>query len=102
MTTFFISRHPGAVEWAGKQQLSVDQQIPHLDEKILRPGDLVIGCLPIHMVESINRKGVRYGHLSLDIPAQWRGKELTLEQMYSCNPRLEWYEVRKNGLWRSE
>jgi CRISPR-associated protein Csx16 len=43
MTTYFISRHPGAITWAARQGLAVDQQLSHLDPNIVHDGDTVIG-----------------------------------------------------------
>ena len=44
MTTWFISRHTGAIEWAKRKKLVVDRFVPHLDPAQVQPGDTVIGC----------------------------------------------------------
>jgi CRISPR-associated protein Csx16 len=31
MTTYFISRHPGAIEWARRENIDYDEQLNHLD-----------------------------------------------------------------------
>jgi CRISPR-associated protein Csx16 len=31
MTTYFITRHPGAIAWAQQQGITVDRQLGHLD-----------------------------------------------------------------------
>ena len=49
MTTWFISRHTGAMEWAKRKKLVVDQFVPHLDPTQVQPGDMVIGSLPATM-----------------------------------------------------
>ena len=95
MTTFFVSRHPGAIQWAAQEGFKVDQLVTHLDTSLIRPGDTVLGSLPVNMAAEICAQGARYFHLSLDLPAELRGKELTPEDMRQCGARLEEYDVRK-------
>ena len=85
MTTYFITRHPGAIAWARQQGLNVDQQLTHLDITHIQAGDTVIGSLPVYI------------HLSLTVPEHWRGQELTVEQMTQCQAQLEQYSLKK--LW---
>lgn len=99
MTTYFISRHVGAVEWATVNQIDFDVHLMHLlslDE--LQSGDVVIGTLPINIIAQINALGVRYIHLSLEIPPQLRGVELTAAQLDECCASLEEFYVKKLGL----
>ncbi|WP_407079412.1 CRISPR-associated protein Csx16, partial [Candidatus Venteria ishoeyi] len=35
-----------------------------------------------------------YYHLSLNIPPDLRGKELSVEEMLACDARLEQYEIK--------
>ena len=49
MTTYFVSRHPGAVAWAARRGLAVDAYLAHLDPQQIQPGDTVIGILPVHL-----------------------------------------------------
>lgn len=96
MTTYFITRHPGAVDWAQSQGIHYDQHTEHLlamDQ--LKAGDVVIGTLPINMVFELNSRGVRYQHLALDIPRELRGIELSAEQLSQCQARLEEYSVER-------
>lgn len=98
MTTYFITRHPGALAWAESIGLNYDQHIEHLIiPQNLNASDIVIGTLPINMVCALNQKEVRYIHLSLDIPPNLRGKELDLEQLKACNATLEEYYVVKKS-----
>jgi CRISPR-associated protein Csx16 len=92
--TFFLSRHPGAVEWARRQGLVVDQWLAHLEVAQVQPGDTVIGTLPIHLAAQVCARGGRYLHLSLDVPPQWRGRELTADELEAAGARLEGYDVR--------
>ncbi len=96
MTTYFITRHAGAIQWAKLQQLQFDIHLEHLlniDE--LNAGDVIIGTLPINLVAQLNERGVRYIHLSLEIPADLRGVELTAEQLQQCKASLEEFAVQK-------
>lgn len=94
MSTWFISRHPGAVAWARSQGLAVDTWRPHLDVELVQPGDTVAGTLPIHLAAQVCARGARYLHLSLDLPAAWRGRELTAEELAQAGARLEAFTVR--------
>lgn len=96
MTTYFITRHPGALQWAEQSQLHYDVHLEHLlSLSVLNTGDTVVGTLPINMVYQLNQKGVSYVHLSLEIPPALRGIELTAEQLNSCKATLEKFEVYK-------
>ncbi len=95
MTTFLVTRHPGAVEWAARQGLAVDRQVAHLDPASVRPGDTVIGTLPVQLAAEVCARGGRFLSLSLDLPAEARGRELTAEELESYGARLEEYSVEK-------
>jgi CRISPR-associated protein Csx16 len=95
MPTYFISRHPGAIAWAEQQGVSVDQRINHLDIALIQPGDTVIGSLPVNLAAQVCDKGACYVHLSLNVPAHWRGLELSVEQMSECGARLERFELKR-------
>lgn len=93
MTTFFITRHPGAVEWARRQGLAVDRQLAHLDPQAVQAGDIVIGILPVHLAAQVCARGGRYLHLSLDLPPEARGRELSADELEQFGARLEGYVV---------
>lgn len=98
MSTWFVTRHPGAQRWAQTQDLQVDHVVTHLDLAQLHAGDVVIGILPIQMIADICAMPARYLHLVLDVPAALRGVELSAEQMQTLGARIEGYEVRRLGL----
>ena len=77
MTTFFIFRDPGAIEWARRKILVVDQFVPHLDPAQVQSGDTVIGSLPVNLALQICAAGASYWHLSLALPAERRGQAQT-------------------------
>lgn len=94
MTIYFISRHPGAITWAERQGVKVDQRLIHLDIGLIQPGDTVIGSLPVNLAAQVCSKGAAYIHLSLMLPKHLRGRELSAAQMAECDARLERYEIK--------
>lgn len=98
MTTWFVTRHPGAIEWARRKGLAVDRQINHLDPACVEVGDTVIGVLPVNLAAGVCRKGARYIHLSVDLPAEVRGRELTADELDAFGARLEAYVVQRAAL----
>ncbi len=95
--TIFVTRHAGAREWAERQGIIVDDLVEHLDPECINPGDLVIGTLPVHLVAAICRRGGRYKHLSMDIPPDHRGQELSADDMERFHARLEEFRVESIG-----
>lgn len=94
MTTWFVTRHPGAVEWARRQGLHIDRQVAHLDPANIARGDTVIGILPVNLAARVCERGARYFNLSLDLPADARGRELSADELERYCARLEAFEVR--------
>lgn len=96
MSIYFITRHTGALAWAKQKHLQYDVHLEHLsDLSLLKTGDLVIGTLPINIVYELNVQGVRYIHLSLQIPAELRGVELNAQQ-------LEEYQVQRKPFFPNQ
>ena len=94
MTTWFVTRHPGAIEWAQRRGLPVDRLVEHLDPDHIAPGDTVIGILPVNLVARVCERGARYLNLSLELPAAARGRELSADELDAYGARIEGYEVR--------
>jgi len=98
MTTYFVSRHTGAMVWAKNEAIKVDVQLEHLEINNLKAGDIVLGSLPVNLVAELNKMGVRYFHLSLPLPADLRGKEISAEMMRDLGARLDEFKVSQiNG-----
>jgi len=95
MTTFFVTRHPGALDWAQEQNIVFDEHVVHLDPAKVGPGDTVIGSLPVHLAAEVCARGARYLNLSLDLPAGLRGRELDAGTLEACAARIEEFTVRK-------
>ncbi|MGY6214199.1 CRISPR-associated protein Csx16 [Methylolobus aquaticus] len=93
MTTYFISRHAGATDWLRDQGLTVDAVVDHLDPETVRADDVVLGTLPVNLAARICARGARYLHLSLELPAHWRGRELSADDMRRFGAKLEEFRV---------
>ena len=96
MTTWFVSRHPGALEWAARKGLQVDRFATHLDPVEVQRGDTVIGSLPVNLAAVVCQRGARYLNLSVVVPAELRGKELSADQLEKLGARLEEYRVERS------
>lgn len=95
MTTYFISRHAGAAAWAESEGFRVDQRLAHFDVENVQPGDTILGTLPVSLIAAVNARGGRYFHLTLELPADMRGKELSSTDMRTYGARLEEYTAHK-------
>ena len=54
----------------------------------------MIGILPVNLAARVCERGARYLNLSLDLPADARGRELTADELERYGARLEAFEVR--------
>ena len=98
MTTYLVSRHPASVEWIEQQGFTINHFLNHFDDTHLtqlKPGDIVMGILPMQIVADINQKGAHYYHLTLNIPFEYRGKELTQADLIRFGATLTEYQVKK-------
>lgn len=93
MTTWFVSRHPGALHWMHQHGPAFDQHVSHLDSAQVQPGDSVIGTLPVHLAAQVCARGAAYWHLVLDTPAQARGHELDASQLLAFGASLQRFLV---------
>jgi CRISPR-associated protein Csx16 len=80
MTSWFVTRHPGAVDWAGARGIEA-KIVAHLDPATIHAGDVVMGTLPVHLAAEVCARGARYLHLNLDLPPEARGRDLTADDM---------------------
>lgn len=101
MKTYFVTRHPGAIEWSKQQGISVDVQVEHLDVTTIQPGDKVIGILPIHLAAQVCERGAEFYHLTVDLPSEARGKELSAQSLVRYRARLEPYLILSRPSKRS-
>lgn len=97
MTTIFVSRHTGACEWAALEGIPVDKYVAHFDVGDVLEGDVVIGMLSVHVAAEVCARRARYIHVSLDMPEDARGQELSAEMMRDYGARLESYHVERTN-----
>jgi len=91
--TWFVSRHSGAIEWAKCQGLAIVRWVGHLDPNSVAAEDTVIGTLPVNLAAEVCKRGARYLHLSIAVPAPWRGRELSVGDLLMLGASLEPYRI---------
>lgn len=91
---YVVSRHAGALQWCRLQGINADKTVAHLDPSNICPGDMVIGTLPLPLAAQVQANGGRYLHLTLPLPADLRGQELTAEQMTALGATLQEFCVK--------
>ncbi|MDR3214567.1 MAG: CRISPR-associated protein Csx16 [Azoarcus sp.] len=93
MSIYFVSRHPGALEWMRRNGVAFDCHLPHLEIANIRAGDTVIGSLPVNLAAEVYARGAIYRHLSLKVAPQDRGRELSAEELDRYEATLKRYDV---------
>lgn len=93
MTTWFVTRHPGARDWAARRGVVVDRLVDHLDPDEVAAGDTVIGVLPVALAAAVCARGAHFVNLTLDLPPELRGRELDADTLERLGARLEGFEV---------
>lgn len=93
MTTYFVSRHAGAIAWAGRHGIAPDHWVDHLDIETIREGDRVVGTLPVPIAAAVCALGAHYLHL--DVPQQQaqRGRELSADDLDAMGASVRGYRV---------
>ena len=96
---YFVSRHPGAIAWAHQHPWAARAEfVTHLDPRIVAPGDVVIGTLPVHLAAQVCARGARYLHLTLDLEAAQRGSELSTDELDAAGAHLTPYTVTRGRM----
>lgn len=94
MITYFVTRHKGAIEWARAQGIEATL-IHHLDPDTIKTGDAVLGTLPVNIAAEVCARGGRYFHLSLNLPPEARGHELSANDMEHFGAILTEFCIRR-------
>ena len=88
--TVVVSRHEGAVEWLKNRGIIGDRIISHVENPVEIEGCIVYGNIPLHLA------AVAESVFSVEIPnlpKEFRGADLTPEQMDEFGARLRQYSV---------
>ena len=93
MTVLVITRHPGALEWLASQGVQWDCHRARLDGIQVGKADEVIGILPFSTAAEVCAKGARYFHISMNLPDELRGAEMSAAEMQACGARLREFVV---------
>lgn len=89
MKSVFVGRHAGAQQWMKQQNIHIDEFVDNLQVTQIRRGDAVYGILPLNIIAEVNRCGATFSHINLVVPPQFRGKELTADQMDEFGAHLQ-------------
>lgn len=84
-----VTRHNALIEYLAERGIT-GEVVSHADEAAVSGRD-VVGVLPMRLA-SLARSFVE---VSMIVPAEYRGKELTLADIRSFKPVLTEYAVRK-------
>lgn len=93
--TIVVTRHPAVVEWVKRRGVAIEAVVDHADGLCAGPGDKVVGVLPLHLAARLCAAGAECWHVVMDLPREWRGKELSADEMEAANARLERYMARR-------
>lgn len=94
---WFVSRHPGAREFARRLGMRWDAEASHLDAPQVGAGDRVYGTLPCPLAAAVCAAGAEYWHLEVPVPATLRGRELSADDLAEAGARFVRYDVRRVG-----
>lgn len=95
MTTWFISRHPGAIEWIQSSGVKIDKFKEHLSIEEISDGDVVIGVLPLTLVVEVCAKGARFLGMEFTQTRESCGTELSSDTLNALDCRLQEFFVKR-------
>lgn len=91
-----ITRHPGAVQWVRHLlDHEVVESLPHLYTEDIDPNACYYGVFPLNLAAAICAAGAECWALTLDMPPELRGQELSAEQLQRLGASLVRYDVRR-------
>ncbi|MFB4203574.1 hypothetical protein KBTX_03424 [wastewater metagenome] len=95
MTTWIVSRHPGAIEWLARRGFGAGHHVAHLDPARPAKGDTVVGTLPVPLIARLTERGVDYLHLTIPVPAERRGTELSADELEHLGACLQRFAAKR-------
>lgn len=90
-----ITRHVGALVWLHSVGVRPDRIESDLDLSRVRPGDSVVGVVPLCLAAGIGARGASCWHIVMDLEAHDRGRALGPRRMRQRNARLVQFEARR-------
>lgn len=93
MTRWFVTRHPGALEWARRMAILIDRRVAHLDAQDICAGDIVMGTLPFDLAAEVCRRGAKFYSLVLTTDESQRGRPLSADDLEAAQARLQRYAI---------
>jgi len=88
-----ISRHPATVDFL--KEVFEDFEIvvkPHLETTEVPEEEIIVGNLPLNLIEKLVKAGKRFIYIAMSIPQELRGRELNSEQVKEY---IELYEIKE-------
>jgi CRISPR-associated protein Csx16 len=80
-----------------RARIPFERHVAHLEMEAVRPGDVVIGSLPVNLAAEVCARGATYRHLSVQLSARDRGRELSAAELEEYEATLETYFVEKKS-----
>lgn len=97
MKVLIVTRHQATVEWIKSTLLPTDEVsvVAHYAPGAEDSFDYVVSILPMNLVADmyVRNPQIRYYQVSMEVPEEFRGKELSIEQMEAFGARLVQYYV---------
>ena len=87
MDTVIVTRHAGLVEWLKRRGIE-GEVVAHADESAVK-GKRVYGVLPYRLAALADE----FVEVSMNVPAELRGKELTADDIDGLNPQMTAWRV---------
>lgn len=92
---WLVTRHAGAREFARRQGVRWQHELPHAQVLPVEPGDKVYGTLPYRLAAAVCEVGAEFWCLEWTASPQHRGVELSADELEAAGARFVRYDVRR-------
>lgn len=94
-----VTRHEPTVELLRNNGIKGEVH-EHIDlnrlDEMFKPGDTVVGVLPIHIIAELNKRDINFLSFEIDVPKNLRNVTLSQEVIKNaCHPRLTHYTAEE-------